>query len=115
MQRLAVSAFFDEQPCTEVNSEAIDFRAASESFSHVSRTLTPSARRSLGLLVDRAGREFPSRGAVLLFGKTRRSVFPDAVIRCARFRGLTTAQFLDQTEIDEYLPQAVESAVLFIE
>ncbi len=115
IQRLAVNAFFDEQPCTEVNSEAIDFRAASELFSRVSRTLTPSARRSLGLLVDHAGREFPSRGSVLLFGKDRRSIFPDAVIRCARFRGLTTAQFLDQSEIDEYLPRAVESAVSFIE
>jgi len=69
IQRLAVNTFFDEQPCTEVNSEAIDFRAASEFFSKASRTITPSARRSLGLLVDHACREFPSRGAVLLFGK----------------------------------------------
>ena len=115
IQRLAVNTFFDEQPCTEVNSEAIDFRAASEFFSKASRTITPSARRSLGLLVDHAGREFPSRGAVLLFGKDRRSIFPDAVIRCARFRGLTTAQFIDQAEIDEYLPRAVECSVAFIE
>jgi predicted HTH transcriptional regulator len=115
IQRLAMNVFFDEQPCTEVNSEAIDFRAASELFSRVSRSLAPSSRRSLCLLVDHAGREFPSRGAVLLFGKARRSVFPDAIIRCARFRGLTTAQFLDQSEIDEYLPRAVERAVSFIE
>jgi predicted HTH transcriptional regulator len=65
--------------------------------------------------VNHAGQEFPSRGAVLLFGKERRSIFPDAIIRCARFRGLTTAHFIDQMEIDEYLPRAVESAVVFIE
>jgi ATP-dependent DNA helicase RecG len=115
IQRLAINTFFDEQPCTEVNSEAIDFRAASEYFAQVSRNITPSARRSLGLLVNHAGQEFPSRGAVLLFGKDRRSIFPDAIIRCARFHGLTTAHFIDQTEIDEYLPRAVESTVAFID
>ena len=79
IQRLAINTFFDEQPCTEVNSEAIDFRAASEFFARFSRKITPSTRRSLGLLVNHTGREFPSRGAVLLFGKNRREVFPDAV------------------------------------
>jgi len=70
--RTAVAfANFDEQPCTEVNSEAVDFRVASEFFSNVSRTITPTVSRSLNLLVDHAGREFPSRGAVLLFGKEK--------------------------------------------
>lgn len=115
IQRLAVNTFFDEQPCTEVNSEAIDFRAASELFSRISRKTNPSTYRSLGLLINHAGREFPSRGAVLLFGKKKRTVFPDAVIRCARFRGRTTAQFIDQTEIDSYLPLAAEHAIAFID
>ncbi|PIQ46467.1 MAG: hypothetical protein COW04_02010 [Deltaproteobacteria bacterium CG12_big_fil_rev_8_21_14_0_65_43_10] len=115
IQRIAINTFFDEQPCMEANSEAIDFRAASEFFLQVGRTLAPSARRSLGLLVDHAGQVFPSRGAVLLFGKNRRLIFPDTVIRCARFRGVTTTQFIDQTEIDEHLPRSVESAIAFIE
>lgn len=115
IQRLATNVFFDEQPCTEADSESIDFRAASELFSRVSRPLTPASRRSLGLVVDHAGREFPSRGAVLLFGTTRRTVFPDAVIQCARFQGHTMARFLDRQEIDDHLPQAVERAVAFIE
>jgi hypothetical protein len=33
---------FDEQPCTEINSEDIGFRVASEFFSAVSRKLTPN-------------------------------------------------------------------------
>jgi len=115
IRRLAVNTFFDEQPCTEINTEAIDFRVASELFSHVSRKLTTSRRRSLGLLVDHGNRQFPSRGAVLLFGKDRPSLFPDAVIRCARFRGVDTTNFIDQTDIDDHLPRAVESAVAFIE
>jgi len=87
---LARNIFFDEQPCMEINSEAIDFRAASEFFSQVSRKLPRSKQRSLGLLVNYSGREFPSRGAILLFGKKRKTIFPDAIIRCARFRGKDT-------------------------
>ena len=98
-----------------INTEAIDFRVVSELFSHVSRKLTKSRRRSLGLLIDHANRQFPSRGAVLLFGKDRHSFFPDAVIRCARFRGVDTSNFIDKTDIDDHLPRAVESAVAFIE
>lgn len=115
IQRLARNVFFDEQPCTEISSEEIDFRAASELFAAVSRPLTPPKRRSLGLVADFGGREVPTQGAVLLFGKQRRRLFPDATVRCARFVGRDTARFADQTEIDEHLPHAVESAILFIE
>jgi len=115
IQRLARNTLFDEQPCSETSSEDIDFRAASEFFSSTSRQLTSSGRKSLGLLVNHGGHNVPTYGAVLLFGKNRRAIFPDAIIRCARFRGTDMARFLDQVEIDEYLPKAVESAVAFIE
>jgi len=115
IQRLAVNTFFDEQPCPEVDSEAVDFRAASEFFAQVSLNLTSAKQRSLNLVINHGGREVPTRGAILLFGRNRRSLFPDAVIRCARFRGTDKSHFLDQAEIDEYLPQAVESAVSFVE
>jgi len=115
IQRLSRNVFFDEQPCTEINSEDIDFRAASEFFTEISRQLTLPRRKSLGLLVSHGGRYVPSQGSVLLFGKNRRDIFPDAIIRCARFQGTDTTRFLDQTEIDEYLPKAVETIVSFIE
>jgi len=114
LQRLARNTFFDEQPCSETSSDAIDVRAASELFAGVSRPLTLAKQRSLGLVVSRGARELPSIGAVLLFGKTRGRLFPSATIRCARFLGKDTAKFLDQTEIDEHLPKAVDSAVAFI-
>jgi predicted HTH transcriptional regulator len=115
LQRLARNTFFDEQPCADVRSEDIDFRDASELFAAVSRPLTPAKQRSLGLVVTHSAREMPSIGAVLLFGKNRGRLFPSATIRCARFLGKDTAKFLDQTEIDEYLPKAVEGVVAFIE
>ena len=115
IRRLARNISFDEQPCREINSEDIDFRAASEFFSSVSRKLTPQIAKSLGLLVSQGRKDIPSLGAVLLFGKNRQRFFPDAVIRCARFHGIETNRFLNQLEIDEHLPQAVETAIAFIE
>jgi len=115
IRRLSRNTFFDEQPCPEVNSEALDFRAASEFFSEVSRPLNEARMLTLGLVVNRGGKKIPTRGAILLFGKDRRALFPDAVIRCARFQGTGTERFLDQTEIDEYLPRAIDAAISFIE
>lgn len=115
LQRLARNTFFDEQPCAGASSEDVDFRAASELFATVSRPLTSAKQRSLGLVVARGAREVPSIGAVLLFGKSREYLFPSATIRCARFVGTDTARFLDQNEIAEHLPRAVEHVVAFIE
>jgi ATP-dependent DNA helicase RecG len=115
IRRLTRNIFFDEHPCTEADSEDVDFRAASEFFSGVSRQLNESRMMNLGLLVSHGGGNIPSRGAILLFGKNRRSIFPDAVIRCARFKGTGTERFIDQMEIDEHLPKAVETVISFIE
>jgi len=115
IRRLSRNISFDEQPCTEINPEDIDFRAASEFFETVSRNLTPAIRKTLGLVVNCGGKDVPTLGAVLLFGKKRQRLFPDAVIRCARFKGRDTTRFLDHMEIDEYLPKAVEAVIAFIE
>jgi predicted HTH transcriptional regulator len=115
IRRLARNTTFDEQPCPEINSEDIDFRAASELFSELSLSLTASKRRSLGLVVDYGGRDVPTNGAVLLFGKTRSGLFPDATVSCARFAGTSAARFVDRSVIDEHLPKAIESVVSFVE
>ena len=59
IRRLARNISFDEQPCTESNSEDIDFRAASEFFEYVSRRLTPSACTTLGLIISQGCKEIP--------------------------------------------------------
>jgi len=69
---LSRNTFFDEQPRTEISSEEVDFRAASELFAAVSRPLNSPKRKSLGLVVEYRGQEVPTNGAVLLFGKNRR-------------------------------------------
>ncbi len=52
IRRLSRNISFDEQPCTEINSEDIDFRAASEFFVSVSRKLTPAIRKTFVLIIS---------------------------------------------------------------
>lgn len=115
IQLLASHSSFDEQPWMGANSEAIDFRVASELFTQVSRKLTPAKRRTLGLVTQCGNQIVPSLGAVLLFGSERKFEFPDAVVRCARFAGVDTARFMDQLEIDDHLPLVIDKVLSFVQ
>jgi ATP-dependent DNA helicase RecG len=61
---------YDEQAIPELDSEALDFRAASESFASV-RRLKRKDLETLRLVTRHQGRQVPTVGGVLLFGKTR--------------------------------------------
>ena len=114
MRRYGQTSTFDEQPLPELNSEAIDFRVASEFFQPV-RKLTSEALLNLKLTTNYQGRIVPTIGGVLLFGKDRFGRFPDAWIQAGRFAGLDRRSILDSTEIRSYLPQAVEDAIAFLQ
>lgn len=73
---------FDEQPMPGLDSEALDFRAASESFAAV-RRLTRRDLVTLRLVTDHQGRKAPTVGGMLLFGRDRERHFPDAWIQAA--------------------------------
>jgi ATP-dependent DNA helicase RecG len=60
IRRLSRNMFFDEHPCTETNSEAVDFRAASEFFFEFSRPLNEARMIKLGLIVSYRGTNVPS-------------------------------------------------------
>ena len=51
---------------------------------------------------------------MLLFGKGRIVHFPDAWVQCGRFIGTDKAQIFDHIEIEESLPQSVDSILLFL-
>ncbi len=104
---------FDEQPIPDLNSEALDFRAASELFARV-RKLAPSAFRSLRVTTEHHGREVPTVGGFLLFARNRFDRFPDAWLQTGRFAGKDRARILDSNEIRSYLPQAADQAIAFV-
>jgi ATP-dependent DNA helicase RecG len=104
---------FDEEPLTEMSSEAIDFRAAAECFAD-RRKLTRAELRSLGVLSGEQGRVVPSVGGLLLFGPERLASFPDAFLRAGCFAGTNKAAIIDSTDIKDYLPRVVDLALAFV-
>lgn len=112
LQRSVLGQTFDELPMPELNSEAIDFRAASESFAPRIK-LARSSLKPLHLVVRHQGRDVPTVGGILLFGRNRRNFFPEAVVKAAHFAGEDRSQIIDSEEIDCALPEAVEEVLRF--
>lgn len=111
--RFATGESYDERPLPTADSEALDFRAASESFAPV-RRLRRRDLENLRLLASHQGRLVPTVGGMLLFGRDRLDRFPDAWIQAGRFGGTSKAVIVDQVRLDMPLLQAVEESVSFV-
>jgi hypothetical protein len=114
LRRVERGESFDEQPMPDLDSEALDFRAASESFASV-RALTRHDFATLHLVANHQGRRVPTIGGVLLFGLDRAAHFPDAWIQAGRFAGVDKARIVDHAELRELPVHAIEHAIQFIE
>jgi predicted HTH transcriptional regulator len=77
LRRFVRGEGFDEQPMPGLDSEALDFRGASESFAAI-RRLVRRDLETLRLLTVHQGRKVPTVGGTILFGKDRARHFPDA-------------------------------------
>ncbi len=71
--------------------------------------------QTLGIYTDHFGKQVPTVGGILLFGKDRQENLPDAIIRLACFQGNTKEKIIDSIEITSALPFAVTEGVQFIE
>ena len=114
LRRYARGEAYDAQAMPELDSDALDFRAASESFAPV-RKLERRDLETLGLMTTHQGRKVPTVGGILLFGRDRERQFPDAWIQAGRFRGTDRAHIADSAEIRLLPTQAVEAAIAFVE
>ena len=114
MQRFAKGESFDERPMPALDSEALNFRVASELTSPV-RKLTRRNIATLRLLTTHQARSVPTVGGLLLFGQDRLDHFPDAWIQAGRFAGTDKAAIIDQAEFKMSLIQAIEEAIAFVE
>jgi ATP-dependent DNA helicase RecG len=114
LRRFARGEAYDEQPMPGLDSEALDFRAASESFAPV-RRLRRTDLHTLRLMTTHQGRNVPTVGGMLLFGESRERHFPDAWIQAGRFHGVDKSRIVDGTEIRAHLILAIEQAIAFVE
>ncbi|MDO8501003.1 MAG: helix-turn-helix domain-containing protein [Gemmatimonadaceae bacterium] len=114
MKRFARGEAFDEQTMPELDSEAIDFRVASELFAPV-RRLARRDVETLRLVDSHQGRKVPTIGGIILFGTNRLRHFPDAWIQVGRFKGTDRATIVDHAELRGPLLQGIVSAIEFVE
>lgn len=114
LRRFGRGEAFDEQPMPGLDSEAVDFRAASESFAG-HRKLARRDLETLRLVTEHQGRKVPTVGGMLLFGQDRDRHFPDAWIQAGRFVGTNRSRILDQAEIRSLPVHAIEEAIAFVE
>ena len=97
-----------------MNSEAIDFRVASEFFKPV-RKLARKDLETLKIVTNYQGRIVPTVGGILLFGINRLERYPDAWIQVGRFAGNDKRRLIDSMEVRSYLPGAAEEVVAFLQ
>jgi len=114
MRRYGQVGSFDEQPEPEMNSEAIDFRAASEFFRPV-RKLARQDLLTLKIVTRYQGRTVPTVGGILLFGSNRMERYPDAWIQAGRFAGSDRRRLIDSLEVRSYLPGIAGEVVAFLQ
>jgi predicted HTH transcriptional regulator len=112
-RRIGVESF-DEQALADLDSEAIDFGAASQCFA-ARRPLRRQDLMTLGLLRQHQGRRVPTAGGILLFGRERLARFPDAYLQAGRFAGTNRADLMDRADLAAPLPLAIDQAIGFVE
>lgn len=113
LRRSAEGVSFDEMPLPELSADDLDLKAARRAFAG-KRELDEHELITLKLLRSEQGGLVPTKGAMILFGRERTFHFPDAWVQCGRFIGQNKADIFDHIELDEPLPQAVESIMLFL-
>ncbi len=114
LQRLGENECFDEMPSTGCSIQDLDLDTIKACFKKVGKKFEESAALSFHLYLKKQFKLIPSKGAILLFGKNRKEIFPNAVVRCVRFLGVTKDEALDHQDVDEYLPLALDKIMAFV-
>jgi len=112
LKRSVAGTSFDEQALPDRTVDDLDFEAAVVCFER-HRKLIKNELESLRLVVKYQGHLVPTVGGMLLFGKDRELIFPDAWIQCGRFIGKDKADIFDHIDIHDHLPIAVEKVMEF--
>lgn len=103
---------YDELPSPK---GILDEKAIVKAFAIVKKHPSQKHLETINVLTEHLGKSITTNGGVLLFGLNRLNLFPDGLIRCARFKGLTKEKIIDSQEIISSLPLAVEEVITFIE
>ena len=113
LKRSVRSKTFDEELCFTANEEDINIDLITELFKP-HRKVKESDLYTLDILSKDQNHPMPTNGGVLLFAQDREKYFPDAWIQAGRFQGKDKAYIIDNYEIRDPLPLAIEQGVNFV-
>jgi ATP-dependent DNA helicase RecG len=114
LKDFARNRYFDETPYLQGKINNLNWEIINNLFQKTNSKITPQKAENLGLTTQHANKDYPTFGGIILFGTNRLQLFPEAIIRCARFLGSDKLEILDQIDIEVYLPLAIEEAIIFI-
>ena len=112
LKLFATNKTYDELPCPKGSLDQPQIQTA---FGWVNKHPTEKTCEMLGIYSSHNGKICPSIGGILLFSTNRVELFPDSLIRCARFKGSNKEKIIDQTEIFVSLPFVISEVIAFIE
>jgi len=116
LKNVARNVSYDEIPDLHGSSSDLDWDVIQKLFQEEAhKKLSFSNAQNVGIMVDKGTKEVPTYGGIILFGKNRLKLFPEAIIRCACFLGIDKETLHDRADIDIYLPLALEEAIRFIQ
>ncbi len=113
LRRSAEGVSYDELPMPELSEDDLDLKTARRLFK-VRRALDEQELLTLKIMRREQGRLVLTRGGMLLFGRERIFHYPDAWVQCGRFIGNDKGDIFDHIELEESLPESVESIMLFL-
>jgi len=116
LERARQSAAWDQEPAPGLTRDALDEEAIRRWTDSIGEHWTEAKLRGLGVLTEYGGKLVPSRAGIILFGREREIHFPDAQIRCARFRGTNKSHPIGKAADDDgTVLGGIEAACAFIE
>lgn len=115
LERLGENECFDEMPTIGCSIQDLDLDVIRACFKKVGKKFEESTAFSLHLYLKKQSKLIPSKGAILLFGRNRKEIFPHSTIRCIRFSGITKDEVLDHQDIDDYLPLSLDKIISFVQ
>ena len=116
LERRRRNISFDGEVVLEKPLAALDFRGFRRLYEEkTGEVLDDSALRKLELAKLERGVLFPTNALVLLSDDgLRKSLFPNAKIECARFKGTSTGEFIDRKTYDYGIAEQIEDAYSFV-
>jgi ATP-dependent DNA helicase RecG len=112
LERARQTGAWDQQPLLGLIRDDLDQEMIRRWLGHS----TDAKLRGLGVLAEYGGQLVPTRAGIILFGREHFIHFPDAQIRCARFRGNDKSKpAVKGEESDGTVLDGIEAAVRFIE